>query len=34
MEQLFDIQVLESINKVLLEYSPFIYILFMVAFML
>lgn len=34
MEQIFEIQVLVSINKVLLEYSPFIYILFMVAFML
>lgn len=34
MGQLFDIYDLVSINKVLLEYSPFIYILFMVAFML
>lgn len=32
--QLFEIQILVSINKVVLEHSPFIYILFMVVFML
>lgn len=34
MGQLRDIRVVVSINKVLVEYSPFIYILFVVAFML
>lgn len=32
--QLFEIQILVSINKVVLEDSPFVYILFMVVFML